>query len=79
MQTIIGIVLAISGIFGIVGYIWGIIVAFQKSPTWGCVSLFFAPIGAIAFLVMTWRENYMLLILILQAVVIGTLTVLVWS
>ena len=53
MQTIIGIVLAISGIFGIVGYIWGIIVAFQKSPTWGCVSLFFAPIGVIAFLVMT--------------------------
>ena len=79
METVLSIIAAISMLLGIVGYIWGIVVAFQKGLTWGGVSLFFAPVGVIAFLVMTWRENYMLLILILQAIVLGTLTVLVWS
>ena len=53
METVLSIIAAISMLLGIVGYIWGIIVAFQKSPKWGCVSLFFAPAGVIAFLVMT--------------------------
>ena len=79
METFLVIIAVISGVLGFAGYISGIIVAFQKSLTWGCVSLFFAPAGVIAFLAMTWRDNYISLILILQAAVVGTLFILLYQ
>jgi hypothetical protein len=63
-------------VIGSIGFIWGVVAAFQKSTTWGCVSLIFHPVGVIAFLVMTWRDNYTPLILLFLAAVGGIITIL---
>lgn len=76
MDTIIEILMLLTAILGIVGLIWGVIAAFEKSLGWGLVALILAPAGVIAFLVMTWRDNYKPLALIGGALLLGITAVL---
>ena len=62
---------------GLIGLLWGIAVAFQRSVGWGVIALLLAPAGVIAFLVMTCRENYKPLALIVGARVLALAAVLV--
>jgi hypothetical protein len=73
---IVAIWIIAIAIAGIVGLVWGVVAAFQRSTGWGLIALFFAPAGVIAFLVLTWRENYRPLALIGGALLLGIITVL---
>lgn len=64
MNSFLSLIMISSFILGFIGYTLGVIAAFQKSSTWGCISLIFHPIGVIVFLIMTWRENLRPLILV---------------
>jgi hypothetical protein len=75
MDTVIGILVFVTAAMGIVGLLWGLAVAFQRSVGWGVIALLLAPAGVIAFLVLTWRENYGPLGLIVGAVLLGVLAV----
>ena len=75
MDTVIGILTFITAAMGVVGLLWGLAVAFQRSVGWGVIALLLAPAGIIAFLVLTWRENYRPLGLIIGAVLLGVLAV----
>ena len=75
MDTVIGILAFVTAAMGIVGLLWGLAIAFQRSVGWGVIALLLAPAGVIAFLVLTWRENYRPLGLIVGAVLLGVLAV----
>ena len=62
---------------GLIGLLWGLAVAFQRSVGWGVIALLLAPAGVIAFLVMTCRKNYKPLALIAGALVLALAAILV--
>jgi hypothetical protein len=75
MDTLLTILILVTAISGIVGLLWGLLAAFERSVGWGLLSLLLAPAGVIAFLVMTCRENYRPLALIGGALLLGIITV----
>lgn len=55
-----GLLMALGGILGLVGWIWLIITAFQTSgAVWGIINIFFQPITGLIFCVMKktgWKQ-----------------------
>lgn len=77
MGTMSGSFLFCAAALGLIGLLWGVAVAFQRSVGWGLIALLLAPAGVIAFLVMTCRENYKPLALLAGALVLGLAAILV--